>query len=370
MFKRRWLYGLWLLGLCLALGLLDAFRSYSAAYYDGRHYLAWGAAVRWNLSGWLLWVAFIPLVLWLSNRLPVDRENWLARMLFYVPLGLSLSMIHTFFPILISLIFVSNFGTLVNWLGRRPYFLLTDFLFALVFYGFVLALGQARNYYQRCLERELRVSHFEAQLARAELQALKMQLHPHFLFNTLHSISSLQLEDVAAAQKMMARLGDFLRLTLDNVGVQKVTLQREIEFLKCYLAIEQVRFGGRLTTVIDVEPEAIDIQVPNLILQPLVENAIQHGIAPHPAPGLINISAKCERGKVKITICDNGGGLKPNSNGKGIVEGLGLRNTRARLKQFYGSNYHFEMKNGAEGGLVVSLDLPLSGDGRGGALED
>src|SRR5262249_33432664 len=132
-FKRHWLYGFWLLGLCLALGLLDAFRSYSAAYYDGNYYLAWTAALRSSLSGWLIWIPFIPLVLWLSDRLRVNRENWLARMLFYVPLGLLLSLIRTFFPILIYLVFVSNYSTLISWLRRKPYFLLTDFLFALVF---------------------------------------------------------------------------------------------------------------------------------------------------------------------------------------------------------------------------------------------
>jgi LytS/YehU family sensor histidine kinase len=135
-----------------------------------------------------------------------------------------------------------------------------------------------------------------------------MQLHPHFLFNTLHSISSLQLEDVGAAQKMTARLGDFLRLTLENAGVQEVSLRREIEFLKCYLDIEQVRFGRRLTTVIEIEPEALEMRVPNLILQPLVENAIRHGITPNPAPGMISIIAKRERDRIKVVICDNGGG--------------------------------------------------------------
>src|SRR5262249_14297300 len=156
------------------------------------------------------------------------------------------------------------------------------------------------------------------------------------------------------------RLGDFLRLTLDNVGVQEVTLRREIEFLKCYLDIEQVRFGRRLKTIIDVEPEALETRVPNLILQPLVENAIRHGIAPQPTPGLLNISARRECDRVEITISDNGRGLKLNGNGEGVMEGLGIRNTRDRLRQFYRSNYRFEMKDGVDGGLVVMLSLPLS----------
>jgi two-component system, LytTR family, sensor kinase len=366
MFKHRWFYWPWLVALCLLLGLVDAFRSYSGAYHDGVYRLEWGIALRWDLSGWIVWVPLIPLTLRLCDRLPIDRENWPSRMLIFAPLGLLASSIRTLFPILVHLILEPSFSDLTHWLSRKPYFLLTDFLFGLAFYGFVLAFGQARNYYRRYREEELRRSRLEAQLARAELQALKTQLHPHFLFNTLHSISALQLEDVAAAQKMMARLGDFLRLTLDNAGLQVVPLRREIEFLKCYLDIEQVRFGKRLTSVIDVEPEALEAPAPNLILQPLVENAIRHGIAPRPAPGLIRVSAKRERGRLKIVISDNGCGLAHNGNGAAHAkEGLGLQNTRARLRQLYGSDFGFELADGAEGGLVVTLDLPLNGHSAG-----
>ena len=371
MVKRRWLYWLWLVALCLLLGLIDAFRSYVSTYHNGTYYLKWSTALRWDLSGWLVWVPLIPLILRLADRLPIDRGNWPSRVLFYAPLGLALSLVRTLFPILVHLAFVPSTSALSNWLARRPYFLITDFLFALVFYGFVLAFGHARNYYRRYREEELHTSQLEAQLARAELQALKMQLHPHFLFNTLHSISSLQLEDVAAAQKMTARLGDFLRLTLENAGIQEVSLRREIEFLKCYLDIEQVRFGRRLTTVIEVEPEAFETMVPNLILQPLVENAIQHGIAPNPAPGFIRISAKRELDRIKVTISDNGGGLKLKGSGEGhVTEGVGIQNTRARLEQLYRSDFHFEMKNGLEGGLVVTLSLPLSVNGHSMKLEN
>jgi sensor histidine kinase YesM len=362
MFKHRWFFWLWLVALCLLLGLIDAFRSYSSAYHNGVFRLEWWVALRWDLSGWIVWVLFIPLVLRLCDRLPIDRANWPSRMLIFGPLGLFASTIRTLFPILIHLILEPSFSDLTDWLSRKPYFLLTDFCFGLAFYSFVLAFGQARNYYRRYREEELNNSRLEAQLARAELQTLKMQLHPHFLFNTLHSISALQLEDVAAAQKMMARLGDFLRMTLENAGLQVVPLRREIEFLKCYLDIEQVRFGKRLTSVIEVEPEALEAPAPNLILQPLVENAIRHGIAPRPAPGLIRVSAKREGGRLKIVISDNGRGLAQNGDGAGYAkEGLGLQNSRARLRQLYGSDFGFELANGAEGGLVVTLDLPLNG---------
>src|SRR5262249_28489116 len=146
----------------------------------------------------------------------------------------------------------------------------------------------------------------QLQVTEAQLQALKMQLHPHFLFNTLNSISALLDEDVDAADQMLARLGDFLRLTLENSGAQRVTLQEELEFLRCYLEIERVRFEDRLTINMHIDPEALDARVPNLILQPIVENAIRHGIVSRIAPGQIDISAKRLRDTLQLQVRDNG----------------------------------------------------------------
>src|SRR5262249_39572467 len=168
---------------------------------------------------------------------------------------------------------------------------------------------------------ELERSLLRARLAEAQLRALKMQLHPHFLFNTLHSISSLVLEDAAKANQMIARLGDFLRLTLDNSDQQIVTLKEEMEFLRCYLAIEQVRFGDKLSVDLEIEPAAVSGHVPHLILQPVVENAVQHAIAPRTTPGRINIKAKRLDGTLRIAVIDTGPGsesaIKP-------AEGHGL----------------------------------------------
>src|SRR4029079_14035107 len=149
------------------------------------------------------------------------------------------------------------------------------------------------------------------------------------LFNTLHSISALQLKDIEAASKMIARLGDFLRLTLDNSGAHEVTLQKELEFLKCYLEIETIRFQDRLTVNMEVEPQALDARVPNLILQPIVENAIKHGIAPRAAPGRIDIRVRRASNLLEIEVEDNGRGMRANGkSGKRIKEGVGLSNTR------------------------------------------
>jgi sensor histidine kinase YesM len=360
LWRRRSLQWLLLIALCAALALVDALRSYTATYHDGVFRLPWGTALRWDLTAWAVWVAFIPIILALSRRVRIERGNWRRSLPLCAVVGLLMALIKTLFPVLVQWLFVESLSGILGWLSRRPYFLLTDFLFALVFYALALTFAQALNYYRRYREEELRASRLESQLAQAELQALRMQLQPHFLFNTLHSISSLQLEDVDAAQRMTARLGDFLRLTLDGAHRAETTLRREIEFLRCYLDIERVRFGRRLTTEIEIEPEALESFVPTLILQPLVENAIRHGIAPRAAPGHIRVKAARESGSLKIEVRDNGGGLNGNSNGKA---GVGLQNTRARLRQLYGGDFGFDLANAPEGGLVVTLCLPLTRNG-------
>ena len=194
-----------------------------------------------------------------------------------------------------------------------------------------------------------------------------MQLHPHFLFNTLHSISALVHRDPDTADRMIARLGDFLRLTLDNSGAQEVSLEKELEFLKCYLDIERVRFQDRLTTSLDVEPRALDSAVPNLILQPIVENALRHGLS-HRTAGHLEISAKRYNGSLRIQVKDNGPGLSAITRPKtaNTREGLGLSNTRARLEQLYGGAHRFEIENAPGGGLVVTLEIPAAGSGAAG----
>ncbi|HZB44051.1 MAG TPA: histidine kinase, partial [Pyrinomonadaceae bacterium] len=229
-------------------------------------------------------------------------------------------------------------------------------------YGLVLVFAHASSYYRRYREGELRAVQLQAQLSQAQLQALKMQLHPHFLFNTLHSISALVHKDPEAADRMIARLGDFLRLTLENSGTQEVTLQKELEFLQCYLEIERIRFQDRLTTRMEIDSRSLDSRVPNLILQPIVENALRHGIAPRSTPGRIEISAKRNNGSVRIEVKDNGPGISAISatNGR-FREGLGLTNTRARLEQLYGEAHRFELANDPHGGLTVTLEIPAHG---------
>lgn len=227
------------------------------------------------------------------------------------------------------------------------------------FYGICILLiaflgSVVYHFYNTYKNREKIASRLQAQLAQAELQVLKMQLQPHFLFNTLHAISSLMHKDLDAADETMARLGDFLRYTLESVGVQEVELGQELEILNHYLEIEHIRFGDRLTVRKQVPDDLLVAMVPNLILQPIVENAIRYGVAPLESGGCIEISAQKTNGRIRIAVCDDGPGLPAGSK-----EGIGLSNTRARLEQLYGANQGFSYANKLKGGMCVTLEFPL-----------
>jgi LytS/YehU family sensor histidine kinase len=188
-----------------------------------------------------------------------------------------------------------------------------------------------------------------------------MQLNPHFLFNTLHSISSLMHKDVEAADKMIARLSDLLRAALAGADTQEVTLQKELELLQLYLSIEQIRFGSRLTVKMNIAPDTLEAKVPNLVLQPLVENAIRHGIEPRARPACIELRAHREDATLALVVSDDGAGFGGNG---AIKEGVGLSNTRARLRELYGAAHRFELVPGQNGGVRVELSIPFREEGK------
>jgi len=228
--------------------------------------------------------------------------------------------------------------------------------FNLLIYWVIVAVSHAFDYYRKYREQEMRALELEKRLAQAKLQALQMQLNPHFLFNTLHSISSLMHKDVEAADKMIMRLSDLLRAALEGAETHEVSLREELNLLQLYLAIEQIRFGSRLTVKMDVASDTLDAQVPNLILQPLVENAIRHGIEPRARPGIIELRARRENGVLALVVSDDGASLKENG---AIKEGIGLSNTRARLRELYGTAQRFELVRGPQGGVRVEISVPF-----------
>ena len=348
------------LGAWTLVGLLMTSQDYVRQIRAGRHPDWQKMLFLVELPFAYLWALFTPLLLNLSRRFPIERGRLLCNTLVHIAVSLFLSIITMVgFSTVNTVLFAAesernfSFARVV----ASVYTFKDNYM---LIYWLIVMISHAIYYYTRFREGELRASPLQAQLAQAELQALKMQLHPHFLFNTLHSISALQLKDIEAANRMIARLGDFLRLTLDNSGAQEVTLQKELEFLKCYLEIESIRFQDRLSVNMDIEPQTLDARVPNLILQPIVENAIKHGISPRAAPGRISIRVRRANGLLEIEVEDNGRGLQSNGRaGRKNKEGLGLSNTRARLDQLYGSSYRLDLANVSEGGLRVTLEIPL-----------
>jgi sensor histidine kinase YesM len=350
-------------------GIIFAGWTVIALFFTGQLYysrllsekpLTWREAASSQFIYPYLWALGTPLVLWLADRFPVEGRLWRR----HVPVHL---LFATAFVFVISGLFQIIYFFLVYGPGKQydPATTLQWIIYNSSenygIYGLLLLLNQVFRYYRRFREGELRASRLQTQLTQAQLEALKMQLQPHFLFNTLHSISALLHRDPDAADRMIARLGDFLRLTLENSGAQEVSLQKELEFLTCYLEIERVRFQDRLTTSVEVDTAALDAPVPNLILQPIVENALRHGVAQTRGPGLVEISAKRENGSLRIRVRDNGPGLQAITRpDEGLRGGLGLSNTRARLEQLYGAAHRFELENAPGGGLLVTLESPAA----------
>jgi len=229
----------------------------------------------------------------------------------------------------------------------------------LVYWGVIL-VGQAIEYFRGLNNEKLRVAHLSTQLIEAQLSALKMQIHPHFLFNTLNSIVGLIQTDKDTAEIMTRKLSDFLRITLKNAGEMTVTLEQEISFIKTYLDIEKVRFQKRLTIEFCCEEELLAAKVPNLILQPLVENSIKHGISRRKKDGKIKISAFRDNDFLVLEVQDNANWENKIQTGFESEEsGVGLKNTKERLKQIYGTNHFFALTNNEEIGTSATIKIPF-----------
>src|SRR5436189_741532 len=366
-FKTNWRRAGLLLGGWTLVSVIFAAISYAAAIGENNKEFGFVSALRLNLLQFYLWAILSPLLFKFSRRFPIEfRPLNLRNLLRYFPALISFAGIH-------QLIHLAVLWSITpRW--RQKYPALIDCYRAYFAFGFYIDLiiasliviaVHALLYYQNFRASELAQSSLKTDLAQAQLRALKMQLHPHFLFNTLHSISSLVLEDPPKANSMIARLGDFLRLTVDNSDQQLVTLKEETEFLRCYLDIEQVRFGDRLTVTFELEPQTLSAQVPHLILQPVVENAIQHAIAPRAARGHINIQAKCLDSLLRVAISDNGPGISSNAISP-AKKCVGLTNVRSRLQQIYGSDFRFELANGGNRGLTVVIEIPFHREANAG----
>jgi signal transduction histidine kinase len=348
-FQSRWIQWLLWLGFWTLIGLSFAFQFYISSAKAGLE-VTWKQAVSFALGDWYVFAMLsIPVVL-LARRFDFESGNRARSLAVHLPGSL-----------LFSLAYMVLRAGVGRWQSDATFaeaflpLLVKTWHFNLLIYWVIVAVTFAFNYYRKYRERELRALELEKRLAQAKLQALQMQLNPHFLFNTLHSVSALMHQDVEAADGMITRLSDLLRAALDNTDAQEVTVREELEFLKRYLDIEQTRFGSRLTVRMEIAPDSLDDLVPNLILQPLVENAIRHGIEPHAKPGCIGLRVRRSAGRLTVEVSDNGSGLPDEA----AEEGVGLSNTRARLRTLYAEAHGFELCKAPEGGLLARLTIPL-----------
>lgn len=344
-------------------GIWTLFGLFFASQFALQNQLSENPISFWRILSWQLvsgyaWFAVSPVIFWLSKRFPFEDGKWKSAVPIHVVASIVVSLtvlaIDTY--ILPKLGYLARFQLTSFWETYKILFFV-NFHFSIAIYWGVVAIHQAILYYRKYRERELKTSQLEARLAQSRLQVLKMQLHPHFLFNTLNAISELVHRDPDRADRMLTDLSDLLRMSFENLEVQEIPLKQELEFLRKYLEIEETRFHDRLRVHMEIAPDTLDASVPNMILQPLVENAIKHGISPKAEGGHINVGAVRNNGTLELTISDDGIGIGGESI-KAIGEGVGLSNTRRRLKHLYGDSHRFELKPEGESGVSVRLDIP------------
>ena len=349
-FQRRWFKGLLWFGFWTLIGLSFAFQFYISSAKAGLE-VTWRQAVSYALGDWYVFAALSIPVVWLARRFDFESGHRRRSLAVHLPASLAFSLAY-----MVLRAGVGRWQSAASFADAFQPLLVKTWHFNLLIYWVIVAVSFAFDYYRKYRERELRAVELEKRLAQAKLQALQMQLNPHFLFNSLHSISALMHQDAEAADRMMARLSDLLRAALEGSDTQEVSLREELEFLDRYLEIEQIRFGDRLTVKTEVAPGMLDAQVPNLILQPLVENAIRHGIEPHAKPGCIELRVQRAADVLTVEVSDNGAGLRGDEP---AAEGVGLSNTRARLRTLYGEAHGFELCEAPGGGLLVRMMIPF-----------
>lgn len=348
----------WILNFLLwtVIAALQAFQNYVSTVSEGGEADAVQSFLL-QLSTFYPWAVFSPFLYAYFRRFPLDKFSS-RRTLIVLPL-LAIGCI--------TLQIASHTAGMIifpspTWHPRGFWEILPDMLWWISFPGFltfaaIVGACHAINYYQRFRERERITHRLEQELTEARLHALRMQLQPHFFFNTLHAIASLIRDGQGnAAVNMIAKLSDLFRYTLDQVKTQKISLKREIEFLSGYLEIEQTRFSDRLNVVMEIAPETKESLVPTLFLQPIIENSIKHGISRLSAPGTLTVKSERLKDQLVIRVTNDGSGIDPGWENKGTV---GVRNTRQRLKELYGTASQFVLRENGDGRVTAEVIIPF-----------
>lgn len=350
----------WLLIFLLWAGIaaIQATVSFNVRLFYGRP-ASWTDMARITfVAVFLAWgLVLTPIVAHLCRWFPIETQNWLRR-----------AATHTFFAATVPFLVAAFRMPFHTWVypnspdqGMMAYkgYLYSNAFDDFTMYWVILFVCHAWTYYKRFRARELTNALLESQLARAELQMLKMQLHPHFLFNTLHSISEMMHQDVQAADKTISLLADLLRMTFQNTRVHEIALKDELEFLRGYFEIEQTRFRDRLQVSYDIDPGTLDAQVPNMILQPLAENSIRHGISAHAGKGTVVLRSWIANGQLRL-LMRNASEVSSPVKATRPSFGVGLTNTRLRLQQMYGPKHEFQTRCPDEFNFEVEVAIPYS----------
>ncbi len=354
--RRLVVWILLVVGGATGLGLVATVQAYFGM--PTREPISFWAMTKYWLPDYYLWAALAPLILWLGRRFPLERRYWARNLALHVAAAAVLLQVE----LLLSCWIISIIAMVPpRYDGFWDYYTTVArsyFLWGLIIYLFILAAGQAYHNYRQLREHEVEAADLRSRVVEAQLRALKMQLHPHFLFNTLHSIGSLvRTGERDRALGMLAGLGDLLRYSLENEERQETPLREEMEFLRRYLEVEQMRFSDRLRVRFDVEEEALLAAVPNMIMQPLVENAIRHGVSPHAGSREVVVGASRSDGLLRLVVEDDGPlpppGWRPNED-----SGVGLSNVRERLARMYGSEARLRVEPGTRAGVVSVIELP------------
>jgi len=358
----------WVFLAATVLGLFSTLQSYRLTMLtmkDG-YSINVGRILILNLVYWYVPAILTSPIFRLTHRFRATAQHWVKPTLIHVTAAILFSFVH-----LGAMLGVRSFFWARS--GKSPIAALsaasvqTQYLqnldWTLMTYAAIVGMAYALAFNRESQGRAVKAAQLETRLAEARLQTLQAELHPHFLFNTLHAISTLVHSKPDADDRMISRLSDLLRLTFDRSGAAGVSLQQELEFLQKYLEIEQLRFQDRLSVRFDIAPETLDAEVPRLILQPLVENAIKHGVSPRTGPGLIQIAAKRQAETLQLEVQDDGVGLSATARNR-LNAGIGLSNTRDRLECLYGTRHRLDFSEGCNG-LAVRIEIPFHHAPRG-----
>lgn len=332
---------------------------------------AWRALIMASTYS-ILWALATPLIFFLAHYFPIERATAWRHLPIHLVMSIVLGLSHRLTWLYLQEVMPADWSRRDLTWGRAMSDLITSFDYQAMVYWVLLAIHQGAHYYRKYNEGRVRAVRLESQLLEARLAGLKMQLAPHFLFNTLHTINAMMFVDVERSSEMLIRLSEFLRISLENTGSPEVTLERELDFIDRYLEIERCRFEERLNVEFLIEPGTENALVPNLLLQPLVENSIKHGISRRSEGGWLRISSKVRNEQLEIFVANSGPTLSSDPSKDSPSEdaiahdgrlaprlGIGLRNTRERLRALYGERYSLELVNSAPGEVEARIRLPL-----------